>query len=84
MKMGLSSLVTCAASALLIGAGFASSGLAADVMPTKEPAAAVERLQLWWYEGFAESAAALSLTIPDRLNSGHVLRSMVPATRRVR
>ena len=65
MKIGAELLATCAA--LVTGAGLASSGLAADVMPTKASPAAVAA---WWYEGFAEIGGRFFLNDPNRKDLG--------------
>lgn len=67
MKMRAGFLATCAASALVIGMGFASPALAADQMVTKAPAA--EPLQ-WWYEGFIEVGGRFNLNNPDKRTLG--------------
>jgi MtrB/PioB family decaheme-associated outer membrane protein len=67
MKMRAGLLVTCAASALAIGLGFASPVLAADVMPTKAPIAVADA---WWYEGYAEIGGRFFLNNPDRRDLG--------------
>ena len=69
MKMRAGLLGTCAATALIIGLGFASPALAADTMPTKAPAA-VEPLPFWWYEGFAEIGGRFFLNNPDHSSLG--------------
>ncbi len=67
MKMRAGFLATCAASALVIGMGFASPALAADKMVTKAPA--VEPIQ-WWYEGFVEVGGRFNLNSPDKTSLG--------------
>lgn len=69
MKMRAGLLVTCAASALVIGIGigFASPALAANKMVTKAPAA--EALP-WWYEGFVEVGGRFDLNKPDKKTLG--------------
>jgi len=67
MKMRAGFLATCAASALVIGIGFASPALAADKMVTKAPAA--EPVQ-WWYEGFVEVGGRMYLNNPDKTKLG--------------
>ena len=69
MKMRAGLLGTCAATALIIGLGFASPALAADVMPMKAPAA-VEPVPFWWYEGFAEVGGRFFLNNPDHSSLG--------------
>lgn len=66
MKMRTGLLVTCAASALVIGIGFASPARAAD-MVTKAPA--IQALP-WWYEGFVEVGGRFNLNSPDRKTLG--------------
>ena len=71
MKMRAGFLVTCAASALAIGLGFASPALAADTMPTKAPAIVAP---IWWYDGFAEIGYRAYLNDPDRRKLGRFFR----------
>jgi len=71
MKMRAGFLVTCAASALAIGLGFASPALAADTMPTKAPAIVAP---IWWYDGFAEIGYRGYLNDPDRRKLGRFFR----------
>ncbi len=71
MKMRAEFLVTCAASALAIGLGFASPAQAADTMPVKAMTAVVP---LWWYEGFAEIGGRTYLNDPDRTRLGRFYR----------
>ena len=66
MKMRDGLLVTCAASALMIGIGFAPPALAAD-MVTKAPVA--EALP-WWYEGFVEVGGRFNMNGPDKSTLG--------------
>jgi MtrB/PioB family decaheme-associated outer membrane protein len=67
MKMRAGLLVTCAASAMAIGLGFASPALAADVMPTKAP---VVVAPTWWYEGYAEVGGRFFMNHPDNSTLG--------------
>ena len=67
MKMRAGLLGTCAVSALVIGLGFASPALAADVMPMKAPPLAAP---LWWYEGFAEIGGRFDMNSPDKSTLG--------------
>ena len=67
MKMRAELLGTCAVSALVIGLGFASPVLAADVMPMKAPPLAAP---LWWYEGFAEIGGRFDMNSPDKSTLG--------------
>lgn len=67
MKMRAGLLVTCAASALAIGLGFAPPVLAADTMPIKAPVAVAPA---WWYEGYAEIGGRFFLNNPDRRDLG--------------
>ncbi len=71
MQMRAGLLVTCAASALAIGLGFASTVLAADTMPTKAPIAVAP---VWWYEGYAEIGGRAYLNDPDRSKLGRFYR----------
>jgi MtrB/PioB family decaheme-associated outer membrane protein len=71
MKMRAGFLVTCAASALAIGLGFASPARAADTMPTKAPAIVAP---IWWYDGFAEIGYRGYLNDPDRRKLGRFFR----------
>ena len=71
MKVRAGLLVTCAAGAVAIGLGCASPALAADVMPTKAPVAA---LPFWWYEGFAEIGYRDYLNDPDKAKLGRFYR----------
>lgn len=67
MKMRAGLLGTCAVSALVIGLGFASPALAADVLPMKAPPLAAS---LWWYEGFAEIGGRFDMNSPDKSTLG--------------
>ncbi len=67
MKMRAGFLATCAATALVIGAGLASPALAADQMVTKAPAA---EPMPWWYEGFVEIGGRFNLNKPDKTTLG--------------
>src|SRR5450631_3291916 len=71
MKMRAGLLVTCAASALAIGLGFASPARAADTMPVK---AMTDVAPLWWYDGFAEIGGRAYLNNPDRTRLGRFYR----------
>ena len=68
MKMRAGLLGTCAASALVFSLGFASPVLAADMMPTKAPAA--EPLPYWYYDGFAEIGYRFDLNGADKNTLG--------------
>ncbi len=81
MKVRAGLLVTCAAGAVAIGLGCASPALAADVMPTKAPVAA---LPFWWYEGFAEIGYRDYLNDPDKAKLGRFYRYEDWSSRRVR
>jgi MtrB/PioB family decaheme-associated outer membrane protein len=67
MKMRAGLLVTCAASALVVGMGFPYQARAADVMVTKAPPLAAPA---WWYEGYVEIGGRFFLNNPDKTTLG--------------
>src|SRR5664280_1814670 len=66
MRLRVGFLLTCAAGALLIGAGpTISTALAADTMPTKAMPAA-EPVPFWWFHGELEVGGRFFLNNPER------------------